>query len=57
MIFSRAVRALSLAIMAKTSEDLEKLLLPWEVFCDRHHMETQIAIADSLAVTEAGPAG
>ena len=36
--------------MAKTSEDLEKLLLAWEAFCDRHRMETQIA--KSLVVTE-----
>ena len=51
-----AIRALQLAddlaILAKTSEDLDKLLLAWEGFCDRHHMETQIAKTEIIVVTD-----
>ena len=39
-----AIRALQLAddvaIFAKSPQDLEKLVLAWEKYCDRHHMET-----------------
>ena len=53
-----AIRALQLAddvaIFAKSPQDLEKLVLAWEKYCDRHHMETQVKKTEIMVATWEG---
>ena len=55
MLAGSPIRALQLAddlaIFAKNPQDLDKLILAWEEYCDRNHIETQIKKTEILPVT------
>jgi len=55
LLDGRPIRALQLAddlaIIAKTPEDLERLLRAWARYCDENHVETQTKKTEVLVVT------